>query len=296
MEKGWENSVQIEQVNLQKINEWEECLPNEVSELVQQKRNSEGNNIRIIGIRFLEETAGTLCWGRQGTTAVLYSIYIQASVRRLGLGHTLVEHWLEETRQAGCVRWTVSYTEGRGQEMLMPFLTTCGYELEETAFPEGIVTLEAVNNGLLKGLRENVNKYTSRTLPELPAGELQICGKWLEEQMQLPIELYLGERPASFVSMVDHQLQGILLFREQSAELWLDYCWIRQGDSVTLVRLFITAMQHLNAVYTPDTKIHMLLSSAQAMQLYHHLFGQPQKECIFITGEQMAAIEESETI
>lgn len=283
-------------LDAQNLDIWASCFSAELIERLKKANEGENKHIYAMGIEFLGQPQGAVCWELQAEGAILHSIYIKPDFRRLGLGNELMTGLAEKLQEYSYGEMTVSYIQEGELQSLTPFLIQCGFEMEVASFPEGTVTLEQVNSGLLKGLHEKSNKYTCRPLNELTPDELQICREFMQDEMEMSIELYLNPQPVSFVAVSDNQLQGILLMRQKGEDLYLDYCWIRQGDSVTLVRLFINSMDSLNSHYAAETRIHMLLSTPQAGQLYHHLFGQPQRNSTFCSGTWQPQADELELL
>lgn len=254
--------------------EWAACIPQELFvELV----NRRGGHYAL-GILFLGEAQGALIWADNDQGVLLESLYVRPQARRLGLGKALVQRFLREVRQGGR-RITVSYVEQGERRLLTPFLQDSGFMIDRVDFPAGAVRLRRLTEDLLPQL--GTDRSGIRPLYQLSARERSVCEEWLQEQLGQPLKPYLVTEPASFAAMKNGEVWGAVLLRRQGEEMNLDYCWIRQSNPMVLAKLLACAIEHLDALYAPETVVRMTLSTAQAQTLFGRLFGQTEEKTSF---------------
>lgn len=257
--------------------DWAACIPQEL--FVELKNGREG--IYALGVWFLEEAQGALVWEEDGQSVALDSIYIRPQARRLGLGTALIQRFLREIRTEER-EISVSYVEEGERSLLTPFLRDNGFFIDTAAFPAGAVTLRRLNEELLPQLK--TNRSGVRPICQLSVRERGVCERWLKEQLDLPIQPYLSQEPASFAAIRGGEVQGAVLLRRQGEDIALDYCWIMQSNPMVLAKLLACAIEHLDEFYAPETRVRMALSTAQAQALFERLFGQTEGKTCFCSG------------
>lgn len=261
------------------IRDWEEFLPEEiVTELMRTDCN-----MHAAGVTFLREPQGAIVWEEKEDEWLLHSIYIPPVSRRLGLGSELVSYVTEKMADKNVERLSVLY-DPRGERVtLTPFLRNCGFMVEPYELALGVTTLQEVTASL-RAYDDFRGSRRCRPLHQLSQSERELCGQWLLEKTGENIRHYLEKSPESFVLMRDHTVAGMMLFREQSGVISLDYCWISPDVTDGFFTMAAEAIDSLNDCYSGDTGMEMVLSTDQAEKLYSHLLGEKREHIAIYKG------------
>lgn len=269
------------------ISDWEEFLPEEiVTELMRTDCD-----MHAAGVTFLREPQGAIAWEEKGDEWLLHSIYISPRSRRLGLGSALVSHVTEEMADKDVERLSVSYDPQGERVTLTPFLINRGFMVEPYELTLGVTTLKEVTASLRK-YDDFQRSRSCRPLHQLSQSERELCGQWLLEKTGESIRHYLKKSPESFVLMRDHTVAGMMLFRDQSGVISLDYCWISPDVSEGFLSMASVATDSLNDCYPGNTRIEMVLSTGQAEKLYSHMLGEKREHIMICKGHYDSRLEE----
>lgn len=259
--------------------DWAGFLPEETFiELMNGTRH-----MNALGVEFLDEPQGAMCWEEKEDEWILNSIYIHPKSRRLGLGRELIAALSEKMKNKNCQELSVSYEQAGERETLTPFLRRCGFMMETMELPLGVTTL----GDAIASLQEHQafkKKGRFKRFDQLSKRERYVCNQWMLEEIGERITSYLQESPSSFVLLKDDEIAGMILLSEQQKTISLDYCWIRQDSTASFLSMLAVAANDLYAKYPVEIPMEMILSTDQADQLYTRLLGGKREQIILCKG------------
>lgn len=269
------------------LSDWEKFLPEEI---VAELMDTDGH-MHAAGVTFLREPQGAIAWEEKGDEWILHSIYISPISRRLGLGSELVSYLTENMATKGVERLSVTYDPQEERVTLRPFLINLGFMVEPYELTLGVTTLKEAAEALQKydGFQKSSN---CKPLHQLSQSERELCNQWLLEKTGVSIKHYLGMIPESFVLMREHLVAGMMLMREQSEEISLDYCWASPDASGGFLSMAALAVASLKKLYPGNTRMEMILSTDQAEKLYSHLLGEKREYITICQGYFDSRLEE----
>ena len=167
---------------------------------------------------------------------------------------------------------TVSYYNADELVMLSPFLTHCGINMETVELPVGRTDVQTVAKNLESiKFEKKIGRYSE--LNKLTERERQLCDSWMLDNLGVHIESYENAKPASYVLLDGRNVTGILLFREVEQVIRLEYCKVKSEAVMRVIPLMGLAAGNLSRQYAGDTRLEMILSSDQAINLYSHIVG-----------------------
>ena len=271
--------MEIIDLNKKILPKWAGVVPEELFVELMMERD----NRFACGVTFMDQVAGAVCWEENGAIWKLQSIYIFPEFRRLGLGSELIHELEKRLWNKKGKKLTVTYGDEDELVMVSPFLTYCGFEMEEVDIPEGITTLEGILEGLKSnGILDKTGKCTR--LYQLTAKDRNVCRALILKELGENMDNYLFRKPASYAVMDQNEVIGLLLFREEGDHLVLDYCKIKRASAARMLPLFAAAANDLSSKYPPDTKVSMILSNEAAVNLYSRLVGNTYQDATLING------------
>lgn len=260
--------MKIIELNKAILPEWAGTIPEELFiDLMLQK-----NRYFAAGVTFMDEIAGAVCWEESEAAWTLRSIYVFPEFRRLGLGTELMDYVTNRMEKKQGRTMTVSYYNDDDLVMLSPFLTHCGINMELVELPAGSTDVQTVAQHLqLKNLEKKIGRYSK--LSDLTQKERQLCDSWMLGNLGVHIDAYENVKPASYALLDGRNVLGILLFREVDEVIRLEYCKVKSEAIVRVIPLMALAAENLSRQYAGKTKLEMILSSDQAINLYSRLIG-----------------------
>lgn len=260
--------MEIQELKQELLPTWAGAIPEELFvSLMQGKKN-----YHAAGARFLDETAGAICWEENEAGWSLRSIYVFPEYRRLGIASELIAQLSARMQKENSKLLTITYNDEEDLVMLEPFLTHCGFRMETITMPLGVTQLSTVQKRLEDPkLPKKVGSFAR--LHELNKRERLLCSKWMEKNLQESMEPYATAKPSSYILLNESQVDGILLFGQAEDSLTLDYIQFRSSAVARVLPLLSVAVRDLSESFPPDTRIEMLLSNERAVKLFSHLTG-----------------------
>ena len=226
------------------LSDWAGFLPEEMFiELMNGSRH-----MYALGVEFLDEPQGAMCWEEKEDEWILNSIYIHPQSRRLGLGSELIAALSEKMKNKNCQELSVSYEQAGERETLTPFLRQCGFMMETMELPLGVTALADA----IASLQEHhafKKKGRVKSFVQLSKRERYLCNQWMSEEIGERITSYIQESPSSFVLLKDDEIAGMVPLQSPHREVSLRDC--RLQDALLLFPLH-RQREFLNKTFPRD--------------------------------------------
>ncbi len=234
-----------------------------------------------LGVRFLEEPVGSIVW-QQDT---LLSIYVLPLARRLGVGKRLLSDLAALLKKREGSPLSFTYEEAEDRLSLTFFFNEMGIAIEPIPVHIGETTISEAMDRLLE-VNADKNAYIGSPYTELFDDQKRIVNDWIRESLRETPSEYSSDHPKSYFLFKDSEIKAGLLLSEEirmtasgeegTGNVSLDYLYASPGYEKNLIRLLYQALNSLEETYADSTKISMMLSNEQSLQLFAKLLGKPK--------------------
>ncbi|MCR5403358.1 MAG: GNAT family N-acetyltransferase [Butyrivibrio sp.] len=258
------NRITITKKNL---NDFESMIPRELHEAVAAEK------VSAIGMKFSGMEAGAAVWTDNpgDDYGTLLSLFVPPEFRGLDVGHCLLQEAIFDMGAAKKAGITFKYEDEGQRRTLTPFFNSFGFRTDVFETPLGRITLKEASDRIEStfGKVEQLGEAIKR----LGGDDQRIASEYITSLYGAESRLYFSSKPDSFIIIDKGKAKGVLLFsEEEETVLSLDYAFSKSPKH--LAGLLKYAIMSLSENYAPETKVEMLLTTPEGMNLFKGLFGE----------------------